>query len=58
MAKIFGYDQIYNAIPKKIYAFPNYIDKKKLQFNFNLAENKFTDFSITHLCLLANSNKV
>lgn len=33
MAKISIQVQIYNALPEKTYASPNYVDKKTLEFN-------------------------
>lgn len=51
MAKISIQVQIYNALPWKTCASPNYVDKKTLEFNLILAANTCTNFSNIHLCL-------
>ena len=51
IAKISRQGQVYNVLPKKAYASPNYVDKKTLEFNVILSENTCTNFSNMHLCL-------
>ena len=43
--------QIYNTLPKKPYASPNWSDMKTFEFNLILAANTATNFNNMHLCI-------
>ena len=51
MVKILRQGQIYNALPKKAYASPNWSDMKTFDFNLILASNTTTNFNNIYLCI-------
>ena len=42
--------QIYNALPKKAHASPNWLNKFTFEFNLILAANTVTNFNNMHIC--------
>ena len=51
ITKISRQEQIYNTLPKKPYASPNWSDMKTFEFNLILAANTATNFNNMHLCI-------
>ena len=57
MAKISRQGQIYNTLPKRAYASPNWSDVKTFEFNFILAANTATKFKNMYLCITMQIKK-